>query len=283
MMKTGLVLEGGAMRGMFTAGVMDVLMEEGITFDGVIGVSAGACFGCNYKSHQIGRVIRYSKRFAKEPKYCSFRSLLKTGDLYGAEFCYHTVPEKLDPFDNNAFLSNPSAFYVVCTNAKTGEPVYHEIVNADAESLEWIRASASMPIVSRPVEIAKEKYLDGGISDSIPLSWFQKQGYTKNVIVLTQPEDYVKKPMAMMGLMKIALRKYPKIIERLENRHCAYNKETELVKELEKRGEVFVIRPKEKLPIGKIEHDPSKMEIVYQMGRDEAERQLEALIAFRNV
>ena len=281
-MKSGLILEGGAMRGMFTAGVIDVLMENGIHFDGIIGVSAGACFGCNYKSHQIGRVIRYSKRFAKDPQYCSFRSLLKTGDLYGAQYCYHTVPEKLDPFDNETFLKDPSSFYVVCTDAETGEPVYHEITDTDFESLEWIRASASMPIVSRPVEIAGEKYLDGGISDSIPLSWFLQEGYEKNVVVLTQPEGYIKKEMSMLGLMKIALRKFPNIVKRLETRHDAYNKETELVREMEKKGEVFVIRPASALVIGKIEHDPEKMELVYQMGRDEAQKNLDALKRFQS-
>jgi predicted patatin/cPLA2 family phospholipase len=171
--KTGLVLEGGAMRGLFTAGALDVFMERGITFDGLIGVSAGACFGCNYKSGQIGRVIRYNKRFARDPRYCSWRSLFTTGDLFGAEFCYRELPKKLDVFDAAAFEANPMEFHIVATDAATGKPVYKRLDRADDTALDWIRASASMPIVSRPVEIDGRKYLDGGLSDGIPLKYFE--------------------------------------------------------------------------------------------------------------
>ena len=123
-MKTGLVLEGGAMRGMFTAGVLDVLMEHNIQLDGAVGVSAGAVFGCNYKSHQIGRTIRYNTEYCTDKRYASFGNLLRTGNLYSEQFCYHTVPEKLDPFDTEAFRENPMDFFVVCTDVRTGEPIY---------------------------------------------------------------------------------------------------------------------------------------------------------------
>ena len=190
-MNIGLVLEGGAMRGLFTAGVMDVLMEYGAEFDAIVGVSAGAAFGVNYKSKQIGRVIRYNKRFANDKRYCSVQSLLNTGNLFNAMFCYHTVPNELDKFDRERYNADKTPFYVVCTDAETGEPVYHLLDRANDWGFEWIRASASMPLVSRPVKIDGKYYLDGGMSDSIPIEFMIVGGCEKNVVVLTQPWDYV--------------------------------------------------------------------------------------------
>ena len=199
-MKTGLILEGGAMRGLFSAGVIDVFMENGIEFDAAIGVSAGAAFGCNYKSRQPGRVIRYNKRFAKDPRFCSLRSLIKTGDLFGAEFCYHTIPDKLDLFDTQAYIDNPMDFYVVVTDIETGKAVYINSEEAGEDALECFRASASMPVVSKPVEIKGKKYLDGGIADSVPIQYFESIGSDRNVIILTQPIGYVKKPSSISGV-----------------------------------------------------------------------------------
>lgn len=279
-MKKGLVLEGGAMRGLFTAGVLDVMLEHNIEFDGAVGVSAGACFGCNYKSKQIGRTLRYNKRFAKDKRYCSLYSLLTTGDLYGADFCYHEIPEKLDVFDEETYENNPMEFYVVCTDAETGEPVYHRIDTGNEENLEWIRASASMPVVSRAVEIGGKKLLDGGISDSIPLDWFTSIGYDRNVVVLTRPADYVKEPLPMKHGMKLLLKKYPAVYEKLLVRHEMYNRTTEKIREMQKKGEVFVIQPAHPLGIGKVEHDPEKMEQVYRIGRMTMEAQLADLKKF---
>lgn len=177
-MKTGLVLEGGAMRGMFTAGVMDVLMENGVDFDGVIGVSAGAAFGCNYKSKQIGRVIRYNTRFCADKRYGGLGSLVKTGDIYNTDFCYGTVPLELDPFDFTAYDANPQEFYVVCTDIESGQPVYHKYLGQSDHGFDWIRASASMPLVSRIVEIEGRKLLDGGIADSSPCGTFSPSATT---------------------------------------------------------------------------------------------------------
>ena len=176
-MKTGLVLEGGAMRGMFTAGVLDVLMEHDITVDGAIGVSAGAVFGCNYKSHQIGRTIRYNTQYCNDRRYASFKNLLRTGNLYSEQFCYHDVPEKLDPFDETAFAASPMDFFVVCTDVKTGEPIYHKCRKGDAEDVRWMEASASMPLASKIVQIGHYGLLDGGVADSIPIRFFESIGY----------------------------------------------------------------------------------------------------------
>lgn len=269
-MKIGLVMEGGAMRGMFTAGVTDVLMENGIAFDGAVGVSAGAAFGCNYKSGQSGRVIRYNTRFCNDKRFCSFRSLLKTGDLFGAEFCYHEIPDRLDVFDTETFNNSPMEFYVVCTDVETGKPVYHRMKKADYEELEWMRASASMPLVSRVVEVGGRKMLDGGISDSIPLRFMEKNGYDRNVVILTQPRDYVKKPSRMAERCRPLLRKYPNLINAMNNRHRMYNAELKYVRRSEQAGRTLVIAPPEKLPVGHIEHDPDVLREVYRTGRNTA-------------
>ncbi len=278
-MRTGLVLEGGAMRGMFTAGVLDVFLERGITFDGACGVSAGAVFGCNLKSGQAGRTIRYNTRFCGDARYGSFRSLLKTGDLYDAEFCYREIPEKLDIFDTEAFRKNPMAFYVVCTDVDTGMPVYKRIYEGIGEELLWMRASASLPFVSRIVEVGGRRLLDGGISDSVPLRFMEGIGYTKNVVVLTRPRTYVKK-RAKSVLMRLLLRKEPYLLDAIEARADMYNETLEYICEKEKRGEVFVIRPEAELAVGKMEKDPEKLRTAYAEGRRAAHGQMEALLHY---
>ncbi|MDY3015310.1 MAG: patatin family protein [Evtepia sp.] len=279
-MKHGLVLEGGAMRGLFTAGVTDVMMEEGLTFDGAVGVSAGAVFGCNYKSNQPGRVLRYNLRFCKDPRYCSMRSWAKTGDLFGADFCYREIPDHLDPFDREAYRSNPMDFYVVGTDVATGRPVYHNCTQGDQEDMDWFRGSASMPMASRVVEVGGYRLLDGGISDSIPLRYLESQGYEKNVVVLTQPIGYVKKRNKGLPLMRRVLKQYPQVVEAMARRHEMYNEITAYVREQERRGRVFVIRPEAALDISRVEHDREKIQKAYDHGRTVARKRLAALKEF---
>lgn len=274
MAKTGLVLEGGAMRGMFTCGVLDVFMENGIVFDGTAGISAGAAFGCNYKSHQIGRAIRYNKRYSKDPRYCGLRSLIRTGDLYGAEFCYETIPNELDPFDKEAFESNPMEFYVGATDVNTGKPVYHKCTNGGQEDMLWMRASASMPIVSKAVKVDGYELLDGGIVDSVPYAFMESLGYDHNVIVLTQPEGYRKQKSSSIPVMKLILRKNPKVAEAMCNRHIMYNRQMEEIKQRESAGVSLVIRPPQSLGIKRTEKDPQELERVYQTGRTEGLKQI---------
>ena len=235
-MKSGLIMEGGAMRGLFTCGVIDVLMENDIEFTGGAGISAGAVFGCNYKSRQPGRPHNYNLRFCKDPRYGTLRSILKSGDLYEAEFCYHTVPEQLDIFDAKTFAENPMEFYIGATDIETGNCVYHKCSDGHSEDMLWMQASASMPLVSRPVAIDGHYYLDGGIVDSIPYHYMKEIGYDRCVVILTQPYGYVKKENRLLPLMKILLRKYPKLIEALAARHLRYNNETKEVAEDEKAG-----------------------------------------------
>lgn len=265
-MKRGLVLEGGAMRGLFTSGIIDVMMDAGIEPDGLIGVSAGAAFGCNYKSRQKGRAIRYNKMFARDKRYCSWQSWLKTGNLYNAEFGYHIIPAKYDIFDDEAFDKNPMEFYVVCTDVETGKPIYKKLEKATPLTYDWIRASASMPLASRVVELEGKKVLDGGVADSIPLAFFESIGYEHNVVILTQPDGYIKEHNRLMPLMRLGLRKYPQMIEAMDKRHLMYNEEVEYVRQGEREGRCLVIRPQEKLPIGHISHDPEEMQRVYDIG-----------------
>lgn len=276
-MKKGLVMEGGAMRGLFTAGVTDVMMENGIEFDGAIGVSAGAAFGCNYKSKQIGRAFRYNRKYCRDKRYCSIRSLVFTGDMFGADFCYHKIPEELDVFDYEAFTNNPMPFYLVCTNVETGEPVYRKFTAFEDSFVEWCRASASLPMAARIVEIENMKLMDGGMADSIPIKFFESEGYLKNVVILTQPRGYVKEKNKLMPILRVAYKKYPGLLHALETRHEMYNATTEYIWQKEAKGELFVICPEKALPVGHTEHDPQVLDLVYDIGRKNMESRLDEL------
>lgn len=281
-MKNGLVLEGGGLRGLFTAGITDVMLENGIQPDGMIGVSAGATFGCNFKSKQSGRALRYNINFKDDPRYMGLRCFLKTGDLVSNEFSYHTLPKELDIFDNETFKNNPMEFYLVCTNVDTGGPVYRKIDSFDDHNLDWLRASASLPVVSKPVCIDGYRLLDGGMADSIPLAYFQSLGYDRNIVVLTQPQGFKKKRPSIYPLMKFALRKTPKIAEAMANRHIMYNKELDYLAEQEKLGNTLLIYPEDELPIGRIELNEAKMRNVYNMGRAACEERLDEIKRFYN-
>ena len=272
-MKTALIMEGGAMRGMFTCGVLDVLMENGIAFDGAAGISAGAVFGCNFKSEQIGRPVRYNKKYCRDPRYCSIRSWLKTGDLYGADFCYRELPDVLDPFDRNAFARNPMAFWVGATDVDTGKCVYHLCTDGGETDMRWFRASASMPAVSRPVRIDGHRYLDGGIADAVPYAYMEQLGYDRNVIILTQPGGYRKKAQSL-PVLKLFLRRYPGICEAMQHRHEMYNRQMDELDRREAEKRALILRPPEDLRIGHTEKNPKELERVYRVGRKEAEKRL---------
>ena len=277
----GLVLEGGGMRGMYTAGVLDVLMEHDISFAHAVGVSAGACFGCNIKSHQVGRAIRYNKAFCADKRYASFGDWLRTGDLYSLDFAYREVPLVRDPFDLDTYLADSSRFTAVCTDIETGEPVYRDISAGTAEEIiDWIRASASIPVLSRPVELDGHKLLDGGVADSIPWRWMLAQGYAKNVVVLTQPAGYRKEPNKLVPFLRVWLHKYPELVKELADRHLRYNESVEALEAAERAGRVFVIRPSESVKAPAMVRDPEILERIYQVGRRDATAQLEALTAY---
>ena len=280
MMRVGLVLEGGAMRGMYSAGVLDVFIEQGVHVDGIVGVSAGACFGCNLFSGQKGRVLRYNQRFAGDPRNVSLRSWLTTGDIVNKKFAYYVIPTMYDLFDEEAFEAYGGEYWVVVTNVETGEAEYmqmHHLLN----DIEMMRASASMPFCSRMVLIGGKKYLDGGIADSIPVRACLDMGYDKVIVILTQPADYVKGPMNEK-LIRAVYRKYPNLCKTLCDRHNRYNAQAADVAQLEREGKVFVIRPKEALNIRRLEKDPDELARVHQIGLLDGEAAMDALRAYLN-
>lgn len=276
--KSGLVLEGGGMRGIYTAGVLDVMMEEGIAFDGVIGVSAGAIHGCSFVSGQNGRSIRYYEKYCNDKRFMSLSNVFRTGDLIDAQFCYHDLPERLDPYDYKAFNKSRTEFYVTCSNLETGKAEYLRITDMKKQ-IDMVRASASLPYVSRIVEFEGRKYLDGGCCDSIPVLAFREMGFTKTVVVLTRPETYVKQPESTW-MAKLRYWKYPRFIKALKNRHRRYNQTVCQMKELEDGGDIFVIRPENAIPIERTEKDPVRLREAYCMGRRDGKNQMEALKAW---
>jgi len=278
--RSGLVLEGGAMRGLFTAGVMDAWMSAGIAFDGLVGVSAGACFGCNYKSRQPGRTIRYNRRFAKDVRYCSWTSLLRTGNLFNEDFCYRAIPFEYDPFDVRAFDENPMEFHLSVTDCETGKAVYRRLDRADDVAFRWIQASASMPIVARPVEIDGREYLDGGLSDGIPLAYFESLGYSRNVVVTTRPHGYRKFPSGKMRMLKPFLLRHPAVYRALVTRHEWYNATLAYIDRRVAEGAALLVCPDEPLPISRVCHDPDVMQRVYDVGYEKGRQTVAAVFQF---
>ena len=278
--KTGLVLEGGGMRGMYTCGILDVLMENDIYLDGMVGVSAGIAFGCNYKSRQPGRALRYNVRFAHDKRYSGIGSLLRTGNYYNAEFAYKLVPTHYDVFDIQVFNETPMTCYAVCFDVNTGEGVYQRLDHMNEDLLEWVRASASMPVVSRPVEAGGHLLLDGGLADSIPLEFMIGKGFERNVVILTREDGFRKTAEHGLWLMKPWLRKWPKVIDALRHRPAHYNQQLQNVREQEREGKAFVFRPLKALKVSRTTHDPNEMKRVYQQGRDEALQRLDELKKF---
>ncbi len=281
-MKNGLVMEGGGMRGVFTAGVIDVFMENGIDFDGAVGVSAGACFGFNIKSRQIGRALRYNVNYCRDKRYCSWYSFLTSGDIFNVDFCYREIPFELDPVDFEAFKNNPLVFYAVCTDLETGGPYYARIDHCDARDFDLIRASASLPMVSHIVEVDGHLLQDGGTADSIPLRFFESEGYERNIVITTRPRDYIKKKSSVSSFMAWLYRKYPNYARAIKERHVMYNKETAYVYRREKEGAALVIAPDAPVPADRIEHDPEKLKATYEIGRRAALSRLEEIRAFLN-
>ena len=277
-MKVGLVLEGGAMRGMFTAGVLDVFLDEQIHIDGIVSVSAGALFGVNFPSKQKGRVLRYNKKYLNDKRYMGWHSLFTTGNIVNKDFAFYQLPFELDVFDQAAFARSGIDFYTVLTNVESGEAEYVKIHDA-FEQMETLRATSAMPFVSKMVEINGKKYLDGGIADSIPLRFCQQLGYDKIIVILTRPLDYRKTPTNLL-LFNAFYRRYPKLVERLTNRYADYNRAVEDVIRLNEQGEIFVIRPSVTLPIHRIEKDVAKVQAMYDLGVRDGQDILPALKAY---
>ncbi len=267
--KTGLILEGGAHRAIYTAGVLDVFLENDIKFDGVIGVSAGAIHGGSFVAKQHGRSINYTLKYAGDKRYMSFYSLLTTGNLVGEKFCYHDLPEKLFPFNHQQFETADTKFYVTCTNLETGKAEY---IYCDElrDKMAYLRASASMPFVSQKSYVGGKVLLDGGIADSIPVRAMQNLGYNRCVVVQTRARGYQKKKNKLVWLAHILYRNYPQFVKAIANRHIMYNLELEDIENMQNKGELFVIRPSKNIKISHTEKNKETIKKVYELGRHDA-------------
>ena len=279
-MKIGLVLEGGAMRGMYTAGVLDIFLDKDFWVDGIISVSAGALFGVNYPSRQKGRAIRYNKKFISDKRYISFKSLVSTGNIVNKDFAFYEVPFKYDVFDNKTFKESDIDFYVAVTNLRTAQAEYVKLIDPLVQ-MEVLRATSAMPYVSRPVEIEGIPYLDGAIADSIPVEQMQKLGYDKIIVILTRTLDY-RKSKPMTWIAKWFYRHYPHFADAVNQRYAMYNRQVENVLKLAEKGDIFVIRPSVDLKIKRIEKDPNKLQAMYELGMKDMQLQWENLLDYLN-
>ena len=283
MSKVGLVLEGGSLRGLYSAGVLDIMMDNDIDIDCIVGTSAGALFGPNYFSKQRGRAIRYNKRYCKDRRNISFLSLIFTGNIVNKKFAYYKITKELDKFDNETFMKSKKELYVTATNIKTAECEYFKIKDV-FEDMEKLRATSSIPIMTRPVKINNNYYLDGGISDSIPIKKCQELDCDKMIVILTQPDSYKKEIISTkkQKMIKIIFKKYPKLIKRIMNRHNEYNECVDYIRKLEKEKKIFVIRPSKQLDIDLIERNPDKLESVYQIGINDMKKEIKKLKEYLN-
>lgn len=279
MYQAGLVLEGGGMKGVYTAGVLDFLMDKGIEFSSVYGVSAGAIHMCSYLSKQRGRALDVSVDYLDRKDYCSLESLLKTGDLFNVEMGYHKIPEELNPFDYDTFREYQGRAFSVATDIETGRPAYFRLRDLKRD-IDKIRASASLPLFARNVRIDGRLYLDGGISDPIPLQKSILDGNRKNLVVLTKEVGYVRRPTEHMGLIRAYYRKYPKVYELMRDRHINYGRQMEFIERQVENGQAFVLRPQISGDVARIEKDVKKLRKFYGQGYREAEARYEELMAY---
>ena len=279
MYQAGLVLEGGGMKGIYTAGVLDFFLDKGIEFSSCYGVSAGACHLCSFLSKQRGRAYDISVDYLDDPNYCSVSSLLRTGDLFGVKMCYDDIPNRLNPYDYKAFDSYRGRAFAVVTNIVTGQPEYLRLRDMHKD-IAAVRASASLPLVSRKVEIGGKLYLDGGLSDSVPILRSILDGNRKNVVVLTKEVGYRREPSKHLELIRIRYAKYAKIYELMKNRHVAYNGMLDYLAAQEENGQAFVIRPQKKSGVGRVEKDKEKLRLLYEEGYREAGENYGRLMAY---
>ena len=279
MIEAGLVVEGGGMRGVYTAGVLDYFMEKNLYFDDCYGVSAGACHISSYVSKQIGRSIKVTLDYINDKRYCSINSLIKTGDMFGVEMLYDLIPNKLELYDYDTFNKFKGNFYSVVTNCKTGKAEYMKIKDMKKDIIA-VRASSSLPLLSRIVEINGKEYLDGGITDSIPIKKSIKDGHKKNVVILTRDKTYRKSKPKFLSFFKLKYKKYPNLVKAIENRYKMYNETLDFIEEEKAKNKVFIIQPKLPVKISRIEKDKDKLKALYNQGYEDAKEIYEDLMKF---
>ena len=279
--KTALILEGGAMRGLYSAGVLDVFMKNNINIDVIYGVSAGALFGLNYKSRQIGRAIRYNLKYANEKNYMGLYSLITTGNVMNKDFCFNKLVYELDKLDFETYKNNPVEFYAVVTNLKTGKPEYIKIDDAEKD-LEYFRASGSMPFVSKPVEINGNLYLDGAIADAVPFKKTLEKNYEKIIVVLTRHANFNRKKKSYLPY-KLFYRNFPNFIETANNSCTKYNETMDLIEKYESENKIMVLRPSKLIKMQRVEKDTNKLQAIYDLGVFDCTKKLDEIKEYLNV
>lgn len=278
-MKIGLVLEGGGMRGIYTIGVLDCLMDEKFRADYVIGVSAGACNGLSYVSGQKGRAFRTNTEYISDSRYLSVKNYIKTKSLFGMDFLFEEIPNKLIPFDYEALNHSSCEFTVGVTDVITGRSKYFDKSHIESKNI-VLRASSSLPVFAPIVEYQGGKYLDGGVADSIPVKKALEDGCDKVIVVLTRERGFIKKPEKFRSVYKKMYRNYPKLVEALDNRHLQYNESLALLDQLEKDGKAIIIAPDAPLPVGRFEKDSDKLKAVWKIGYDDVKKQMKQIFRF---
>lgn len=278
--KAALVLEGGGMRGAFTAGVLDFFLDNELMFDKIYGVSMGACHACSYISEQRERAFRVVADYINDPRYMGLKHKITTGDYLPADFIYHKIPDELCPFDYETFKNYKGTFYAVLTDCRTGKAVYMPVDDLKPQ-IDIVRASASLPVFSRMVKINGGEYLDGGMVDSIPVKKAIEDGNEKVVVVLTRDKGYVKEPSKAYKITRVLHPNHKKLSEVIKNRHIMYNDEVKYIEKLEAEGKIFVIRPpKGSLNIGRLERDRDKLQVLYETGLAVAQENGKALMEY---
>ena len=276
--KTTLILEGGAMRGLYSAGVLDVFMQNNINVDTIYGVSAGALFGLNYKSRQIGRALRYNLKYAHEKNYMGWYSLITTGNVMNKDFCFNKLVFELDKLDFETYKNNPVDFYAVVTNLQTGQPEYIKIDDAK-DGLEYFRASGSMPFVSKPVEIDGNSYLDGAISDAVPFKKALENGSEKIIVVLTKHSEHNRKEKSHLPY-KLFYGKYPNFVKTANNAYNKYNETMDLIEKYESENKIIVLRPSKLIKMKRVEKNKNKLQSMYNLGVCDCKNNLDKIKAY---
>lgn len=279
--KIGLILEGGGMRGIYTAGVLDFFIDKNIEVDLVVGVSAGGCHAASYLSKQYKRAFHSNVDYLNDKDYISFRNLIKNGSIFGMELMFDKIPNELYPYDHEAFYNSKSKFTVVATNCETGEAEYFHLKDMKKDIM-YLQASCSIPMFANIVEVDGYKLVDGGVADSIPIEYALKQGCNKNIVILTRDKTYRKNKVKFLSLIKRKYKKYPKLVKSIANRHLNYNKSLDLIKSLEDKKDILVIRPKAPVKVSQIEKNVSKLTDLYNEGYNDAKNSYEKIIEFIN-
>jgi predicted patatin/cPLA2 family phospholipase len=279
MQQIGLVLEGGGLRGLYTSGVLDALLDQQIKIPYVIGVSAGVCNAVSYLSHQKGRSASINIEHCNDPEYYSFRHFLKTGNIFNPDMMFNKMVYELYPFDFETYENSKMTLIAGTTDCETGLPVYYKL-DGLKDKMTVIQASSWLPFLSKIVEYDGKKLLDGGISDPIPVKKSIADGNQKNIIVLTQPKGYQKSPSKINALAPIKYHRYPKLVELLKTRHTLYNQTLSYIEKLEQEGTALVFRPSASLGISRLEKDQQKLKAAYQQGYNDVVNQIDQILAF---